>query len=126
MEGSSGLPLNKDHVFAYYCTENVFGKNANLVGSCVYDRLNQTDKTGITRIRLVAEGCGGQNKNSILIGMCCKWLVENIDVKVIEIIFPITGHSFMPADSDLKKRCARMKSYLTQKKFQTLYLKLQH
>ncbi|CAH2095669.1 unnamed protein product [Euphydryas editha] len=56
------------------------------------------DNTGITKIRLVADGCGGQNKNSILISMCCKWLVENIDVKVIEIIFPIIGHSFMPAD----------------------------
>lgn len=98
VEGSSDLPLNKDRVFAYYCTENEFAKNANLVASCVYDRLNHTDKTGITRIRLVADGCGGQNKNSILIGMCCKWLVENIDVKVIEIIFPVTGHSFMPAD----------------------------
>ncbi|CAB3249228.1 unnamed protein product [Arctia plantaginis] len=44
------------------------------------------------------DGCGGQNKNSILIGICCKWLLEYKDTKVLEIIFPFTGHSFMPAD----------------------------
>lgn len=43
VEGSFDLPLHKDRAFAYYCTENDFGKNANLVSSCVYDRLYQTD-----------------------------------------------------------------------------------
>ncbi|XP_045782226.1 uncharacterized protein LOC123878893 [Maniola jurtina] len=98
VEGSSKLPLCKDRVFSYYCTENEFAKNANLVASAVYDRLCKTDKTGITKIRLVADGCGGQNKNCILIGMCSKWLLEILNIKVLEVIFPVTGHSFMPAD----------------------------
>lgn len=98
VEGHSNLPLNKERVFSYYCTEDEFSKNANLVASAVYDRLCKTDKTGISRIRLVADGCGGQNKNCILIGMCCKWLLENGNIKSLEEIFPVTGHSFMPAD----------------------------
>lgn len=59
VEGHSNLPLNKERVFSYYCTEDEFSKNANLVASAVYDRLCKTDKTGIYRIRLVADGCGG-------------------------------------------------------------------
>lgn len=82
VEGSSKLPLIKDRIFSYYCTENEFAKNANLVASAVYDRLTKTDKTGITKIRLVADRCGGQNKNSILIGMCCRWRLENVGIKV--------------------------------------------
>lgn len=47
----------------------------------------------------MADGCGGQNKNSFLIGMASKWLSEAPStLKTIEIIFPVTGHSFLPAD----------------------------
>ncbi|CAH2102032.1 unnamed protein product [Euphydryas editha] len=98
VEGHSNMPLIKERVFSYYCTEDEFSKNANLVASAVYDRLCKTNKIGISRIRLVADGCGGQNKNSILIGMCCKWLLDNGNIKSLEVIFPVTGHSFMPAD----------------------------
>lgn len=47
---------------------------------------------------IFADGCGGQNKNSIMLSMLSKWLLENVSVKHIEIIFPVTGHSFMPPD----------------------------
>lgn len=33
-----------------------------------------------------------------MLGMLSKWLLENISVKYFEIIFPVTGHSFMPPD----------------------------
>lgn len=46
----------------------------------------------------MADGCGGQNKNSILLCMLSKWLADNMSVNKIEVIFPITGHSFMPPD----------------------------
>lgn len=80
------------------CTENESSKDLNLVASAVYHRLTETDKTNITTIRLVTDGCGGQNKNCIVIGACSKWLLRNPSIKTIEIVFPVTGHSFMPAD----------------------------
>ncbi|KAL0879252.1 hypothetical protein ABMA27_003032 [Loxostege sticticalis] len=77
VQGPSKDKLDKDTTFAYTWTENEFG---------------------ITVIRLFADGCGGQNKNSIMLGMLSKWLLEHATVKKIEIIFPVTGHSFMPPD----------------------------
>ncbi|XP_037302209.1 uncharacterized protein LOC119192498 [Manduca sexta] len=98
VQGSSKDKLNKNTTFAYTWTENEFGKTANQIASAVYDRLNKTNLSGITIIRLFADGCGGQNKNSIMLSMLSKWLLENVSVKRIEIIFPVTGHSFMPPD----------------------------
>lgn len=98
VQGSSKDKLNKNTTFAYTWTENEFGKTANQIASAVYDRLNKTELSAITSIRLFADGCGGQNKNSIMLSMLSKWLLENVSVKRIEIIFPVTGHSFMPPD----------------------------
>lgn len=98
VEGPSTQKFSKQNIFSYVCTENEFSKDSNLVASAVYHRLTETDKTNITNIRLVADGCGGQNKNCIVVGACCKWLLTNLNIKSIEIVFPVTGHSFMPAD----------------------------
>lgn len=98
VKGSSKDPLNKDTSFAYVWTENEFPKTANQIASALYDRLNKTNLDGITTVRLVADGCGGQNKNSILLCMLTRWLLDNPCVKKVEIIFPVTGHSFMPPD----------------------------
>ncbi|CAH2096686.1 unnamed protein product [Euphydryas editha] len=98
VEASSTLPFTKERIFAYVCTENEHNKDSNLVASAVYHRLTETDKNNIDTIRLVADGCGGQNKNCIVVGACCKWLLKNQSIKKIEIVFPVTGHSYMPAD----------------------------
>lgn len=98
VQGSSKDCLNKNTSFAYLWTENEFPKTANQIASAVYDRLNKTNFEGINTVRLVADGCGGQNKNSILLCMLSRWLLDNTSVKKIEIVFPITGHSFMPPD----------------------------
>lgn len=72
---------------------------ANEISSCLYHCLNQINLNGKKRIRLVADGCGGQNKNSILIGMVAKWLHDcQQDIPEVEIVFPVTGHSYIPPD----------------------------
>lgn len=98
VEGPSNAPLVKERVFTYYCTENEFNKDSNLVASAITHRLNNTNLTNISTIRLVADGCGRQNKNCILLGTCSKWLLDHKNIKTIELVFPVTGHSFMPAD----------------------------
>lgn len=49
---------------------------------------------------MFADGCGGQNKNTILMTMCSYWLSTKSpsNIKKMEIIFPVVGHSFIPPD----------------------------
>lgn len=118
VEGSSTLPLEKQRIFAYICTENEFSKDSNLVASAVFHRLTATDKNGIHSIRLVADGCSGQNKNCIVVGTCAKWLLDNPTIKTIEIVFPVTGHSYMPADRTfgiIEKKLKKLETILHPK-----------
>lgn len=58
----------------------------------------------------MADGCSGQNKNSTMIGMISKWFSSSSPrlLKKVELIFPVTGHSFIPPDrvfgKEIKKR----------------------
>lgn len=99
VKGHSKSPLNHDNVYSYYWTEDEFAKDSNTIASAVYHCLKESDFTGKKTVRLVADGCGGQNKNSILLTMCMRWLtVAPINIENIEIIFPVVGHSFIPPD----------------------------
>lgn len=54
----------------------------------------------LLHIKLFCDGCGGQNKNSIVVGMLAYWLKTKAPshIKKITVIFPIVGHSFLPPD----------------------------
>lgn len=100
--GSSTGNIAKDNVYCYTWTENTHAKSANEIASAVFYQLTtQIDiSSTIKKIRLMADGCGSQNKNSIMITMCAHWLTTHAPatVKCVELIFPVPGHSFMPAD----------------------------
>ncbi|KAH9643720.1 hypothetical protein HF086_001830 [Spodoptera exigua] len=48
---------------------------------------------------MIADGCDSQNKNTVMIAMVAYWLTNCAPrhVKIV-LIFPVPGHSFMPAD----------------------------
>lgn len=99
VKGHSKGKINSQTVTSYCWTENQFPKGSNEISSCVYDTLQTTDLANFNKIRLMSDGCSGQNKNSTLVAMLCKWLLnapENITE--IEVVFPVTGHSFIPPD----------------------------
>lgn len=98
--GSSTSKLTKENVFIFTWTEDERPKGSNEIASAIFYLLTSVDLHGIDTIRLMADGCGGQNKNSTFIGMCLKWFETEAPNMLgqIEIIFPITGHSFLPAD----------------------------
>ncbi|XP_046684501.1 uncharacterized protein LOC124373972 [Homalodisca vitripennis] len=99
VKGHSKSKLDKDNVTAYTWTENEFSKGSNEISSCLYDTLNSIDLTPYMTVRLISDGCGGQNKNSILITMVCSWFVNAPDnIKEVQLVFPMTGHSFIPPD----------------------------
>lgn len=51
-------------------------------------------------LRLIADGCPVQNKNSIVITEISIWLLNHTPqtLESVELVFPITGHSFLPPD----------------------------
>nr|CAH7764946.1 unnamed protein product [Callosobruchus chinensis] len=99
VKGCSKGKLNHQTVTSYCWTENQFPKGSNEISSCVYDTLQTTDLTNFSKIRLMSDGCAGQNKNSTLVAMLCKWLLNAPgNITEIEIVFPVTGHSFIPHD----------------------------
>lgn len=98
--GTSTNKFQKENVRIYTWTENIHAKSSNEIASAVFDLLSKADLTGKKKIRMMADGCGSQNKNSTMITMVAHWLLMCAPrhIKTIELIFPVPGHSFMPAD----------------------------
>lgn len=86
--------------FAYTWTEDQSRKGSNQIASAVFHKLMNTNFEGIAIPRLFFDGCGGQNKNVQMLCMASFWLVNKApkSVKEMEIVFPVTGHSFLPPD----------------------------
>lgn len=76
VRGTSKTKLNSSTVTCFCWTENEFSKGSNEIASCIHHILNTSDFTEIHTIRLMCDGCGGQNKNTTLITMCCCWLTK--------------------------------------------------
>lgn len=98
VRGTSKSKLNPSTVTNFCWTENEYSKGSNEIASCIYHILNTSDFTGIHTVRLMCDGCGGQNKNTTLISMCCNWLSTQNFIKNIHVVFPVRGHSFIPPD----------------------------
>lgn len=96
--GTSTSQRTLDNTFSYVWVEDEFPKSSNEVSSAIYDILDRLDLHEKKLVRLFADGCGGQNKNSILITMLLQWMSKQDDPPQIEAIFPVVGHSFMPPD----------------------------
>lgn len=100
VQGHSKSHLTSDNVFIYNWNETDFNKGSNEIASALYHRLTNTNFENKEVLRLVADGCGGQNKNSIIMTMLSIWMIMKSpkNLKEIEFVFPIVGHSFLPAD----------------------------
>lgn len=72
--GSSKSKLSPQNVFIYTWFEHESSKSSNEIVSAVYDCIIKIEIDDDTReIRLMADGCTGQNKNKCMIAMACKW-----------------------------------------------------
>lgn len=69
VKGSSRDQQNKENTFIYTWTENQYHE----ILSALIHRLKNTNFDGIDKLRLMCDGCGGQNKNSIVVLACAKW-----------------------------------------------------
>lgn len=100
VRGSSKSSLTRNNVFIHTWYEQENPKSSNQIVSAVYDCLNKFElDNSITEVRLMADGCAGQNKNSCMIAMGSKWLSQAPKhIQKVEFVFPVTGHSFLPPD----------------------------
>nr|CAI5866539.1 unnamed protein product [Callosobruchus analis] len=99
--GSSKVKLTKNNVFMHTWLESESAKSSNEIASAVYSILKNLEiSDDIQELKLVSDGCTGQNKNSAMIAMCAKWLANDAPkhIQTINLIFPVTGHSFLPPD----------------------------
>lgn len=98
--GSSHDNQNKDNTFLYVWAESEHKKGSNEIASCIFHRLSNTDFSGVHTVQLFSDGCGGQNKNQIVLGMLCNWFQNQAPplVKKILLFYPIVCHSYIPPD----------------------------
>ncbi|KAH6933963.1 hypothetical protein HPB50_019351 [Hyalomma asiaticum] len=66
--------LPKDGVHRYTWSEDESAKGSNEVASALHSTLRSLIYEGVQEVRLVADDCAGQNKNSTTIGMLLCWL----------------------------------------------------
>jgi hypothetical protein len=124
--GSSKDKLTRNNVTMYHWTEDKYPKGSSEIASAVYHKLCQIKYSGVRKLRLVCDGCKGQNKNSIILGMLQYWLLVKAPktIKEIEIIFPVTGHSFMPADrvfGQIEKRVRKLETIVQPEEYINVY-----
>lgn len=98
--GSSKTQQHCNNTFIYTWTEDLRSKGSNEIVSAVHNRLKNCDLTDIHTVKLMADGAGGQNKNTAMVGMAMKWLTTEAPdhVKKVLIVYPVAGHSFIPPD----------------------------
>ncbi|XP_065361529.1 uncharacterized protein LOC135955147 [Calliphora vicina] len=123
VQGPSTTKLKRETVFIYAWTENQFSKNANLIASALHHRLQNTRfNDNIITLRLIADDSAGQNKNAIIIAMLLKWFSQApSSLKQIELIFPIVGHSFLPAHrvfANAEKRIKKIENILFPEEYE--------
>ncbi|KYM94002.1 hypothetical protein ALC62_15384 [Cyphomyrmex costatus] len=87
----------------YYFLENESKKDSNTVCSFVYHFLSKclAKEENFTEIILFSDGCGGQNKNSVVTSFCV-WLSAILDIKIVHV-FPVRGHSFNQCNRNFAK-----------------------
>lgn len=92
--------MDKSSVTSYCRTKNQFRKDSDTIASCIFDALNSTNWAKYEKVRLVSDGCAGQNKNSAILAMVSFWLdsLAPDQINEFEIIYPVTGHSFLSPD----------------------------
>uniref|UniRef100_S4PMR1 DUF7869 domain-containing protein n=1 Tax=Pararge aegeria TaxID=116150 RepID=S4PMR1_9NEOP len=100
-QGPSRGAQNCLNTFIYTWLETEAKKGSNQIASAVFHRLMNTNfEDTVSHIKLFCDGCGGQNKNSIVLGMLAYWLKTKAPrhIKKLTLIFPVVGHSFLPPD----------------------------
>lgn len=105
-------------VTSFVWTENQYKRDSNTIASCILHYLqNVPDWTPYTAVHLIADSCAGQNKNTTILAMLPYWMLFYAPntVKDVKLVFPVTGHSYIPPTESLVK--LKKKNYEKKKLF---------
>lgn len=73
---------------------------AQEVGSCLWIYIANNVSKSVEKLILRSDFCGGQNRNIKLVLMLKYSLEEFTHLESIQLRFSVSGHSFLPTDSD--------------------------
>lgn len=90
--------IDTAHPVFYTWTKNMAGRGSTEVSSALCHFLTNINLDGIKTIRLFSNGCAGQNKDKIVLHTFLKFLQDDTSLEKIVWIFPVRGHSYMPAE----------------------------
>lgn len=91
--------LHTKETYCYTWNETISSRGANEISSCVYDWLKVKDLQGAKHITLFADGCPGQNMNTILPAMLLYFLSISVNISSIELNFFEAHHGQSEGDS---------------------------
>lgn len=80
--------------------ENEGGKGTQEVGSCLRKYINEHIKAPVKTLILWCDSCGGQNRSIKLMLALIHILQNHSSLETIKVKFLMSGHSFLPNDSD--------------------------
>lgn len=83
----------------YFWHEAIASRGANEIASCLHHFLLEADKKSVGEVVLFCDGCGGQNKNSILPAMFAYFIDHSVSVKCITLYFFETNHGQCEGDA---------------------------
>lgn len=89
--------LGNQNVSCYLWDETQGNRGANEISTCIFMYI--MNHPTITGVRMMSDGCGGQQKNSIFASMCHFAIANHPTLKTIDHKFFETGHTEMECDS---------------------------
>ena len=92
------ITKNKGHMFVW--DETIAKRGPNEISSCILrwlDFVRNTQGDNVTRLRIFADNCAGQNKNIYNVLTLLQQVQKRL-LRRVEVIFLVSGHSFMPCD----------------------------
>ena len=89
--------LGDNKRFCNFWDESQGNRGANEKSTCVYKHLMEC--ADIDEVRMMSDGCGGQQKNAIFATMCVEAVTKHPSIQQIDHKFFETGHSQMECDS---------------------------
>lgn len=93
--------LNSRKADCYVWHEGIGGRGANEIASNLVHYLENVDSSeqGISTVSLFADGCGGQNKNSIVVTALLNFVRRAKNVEEVTLFFYATNHGQCEGDS---------------------------
>ena len=113
-----------DNCYLYTWSEHEAGRGSDAISSALVDFFRQFVSVNphITTIRIFSDSCAAQNKNYSLLAVLSA-LAQELKV-VFELNYPVSGHSFLPADrmfGRLEKVLRRHDTILTPDEYYPLF-----